>query len=55
MKIVFIPCINIVQRWIFLKFFFVIYKEDQKDIHKEEVKYPVSWTACKHEMTVELL
>jgi len=55
MKIVFIPCINIVQNWISLKFFFVIYNEDQEDIHKEEVKYPICWTACKREESVELL
>ena len=55
MKIVFIPCINIVQSRISLKFLFVIYNEDHKDIHKEEVKYPISWTACKHEDSVKLL
>jgi hypothetical protein len=55
MKIAFIPCINIVQSWISLKFFFVIYNEDHEDIHKEEVKYPISWTVCKHEDSVKLL
>jgi hypothetical protein len=55
MKIVYIPCINIVHTWISLKFFFVIYNEDHENIHKEEIKYPVSWTASKHEDSVKLL